>query len=144
MKVVQALAGYVLAVIVMVVVGAGAHAVFNQGDLAALGADYSIGERLGWIAHDIVGMAPLYGAIMGAGLLIAFLVAGLVARWMRTLRQVVFIVAGAVAVAVTLTIMRSVFEITPIASTRDLDGFIAQAIAGAIAGLTFIMVKRTA
>lgn len=144
MKVVQALAGYILAVIVMVILGAGAHAYFNQGDLAALGADYTIGERISWIVHDIVAMAPLFGAIMGAGLLIAFLVAGIVSRWMLALRPVVFIVAGAAAVAVALIVMGTVFEITPIASTRDMDGFIAQAIAGALAGLTFVLVKRSA
>jgi len=136
--------GYILAVIVVLVIGAGAHAVFNQGDLAAIGGDFTIGDRLSWIAHDIVGMAPLYGAIMGVALLIGFIVAGIVAGFMQPLRSVVYIVAGAVAVGVALTVMGQLFEITPIASTRGMDGFIGQAVAGALAGLTYAMIKRPA
>lgn len=142
MKMVQAIAGYVLAVIVMIVVGGAMHAWFNQADLATLGAEFTLSERISWAFHDIIGMAPLYGPIMGAGLLVAFLVAGLIARRMPALRTVVFVVAGAVAVAVALVVMRAVFEITPIASAREMDGFIGQVIAGALAGLTFTLVKR--
>jgi len=136
--------GYILAVVVVLIVGAGAHAFFNQGDLAALGADFTIGQRVEWIIHDIIGMAPLYGAIMGTALLIAFLVAGLVSRFASGLRSIVFAVAGAIAVGVALTAMTQVFGITAIASAREMDGFIGQAIAGALAGLTYVMIKRPA
>ena len=136
--------GYILAVVVVLIVGAGAHAFFNQGDLAALGGEFSIGQRIEWIVHDIAGMAPLYGAIMGGALLVAFLVAGLVSRFMSGLRSIVFVVAGGVAVAVALTAMTQVFGITAIASAREMDGFIGQIIAGALAGLTYVMVKRPA
>ncbi|MEQ8746028.1 hypothetical protein [Pyruvatibacter sp.] len=135
--------GYLLAVIVMLVLGAGAHAVFNQGDLAALGAEFSIGERLSWIAHDIAGMAPLYGAIMGGALLIGFIVAGIVAGFITPLRTIIYMVAGAVAVGVALTAMSQLFEITPITSTRDIDGMIGQLVAGALAGLAYVSVKRS-
>lgn len=136
--------GFILAVIVVLVIGASAHAVFNQGDLAALGAEFTVGQRIEWIIHDIAGMAPLYGAIMAGGLLVGFIVAGIVAGFMPGLRSVVYIVAGAVAVGTTLIIMGQVFEITPIASAREMDGFIGQAIAGAFAGLVYATVKRPA
>jgi len=136
--------GYILAVVVVLIVGAGAHAFFNQGDLVALGADFTFGERVDWIIHDIIGMAPLYGAIMGGALLVAFLAAGFVSRFATSLRTIVFVVAGGVAVAVALTAMAQVFEIMPIASAREMDGFIGQAIAGALAGLTYVLIKRPA
>ena len=136
--------GYILAVVVVLIIGAGAHAVFNQGDLAALGGDFTFGQRVEWIIHDIIGMAPLYGAIMGAALLVAFLAAGFVSRFAAGLRTIVFVVAGGVAVAVALIAMAQVFEIMPIASAREMDGFIGQAIAGALAGLTYVLIKRPA
>jgi len=144
MKVVSAVLGYVLAVLVVLVIGAAAHAIVNQGDLAALGAEFPVADRAGWIAHDIVGMAPLYAPIMGAGLLVAFLAAGFVSRLAEPLRPIVFMVAGAVAVVAAILIMGMVFGITPIASTRDPMGLGAQALAGALAGLSFVLVKRTA
>jgi len=143
-KAMRTVFGFILAVVVVVVVGAGAHAYFNQGALEALGATFTPAMRVGWIFHDITGMAPLYGAIMGVGLLIAFIVAGIVSSWMPSLRSIVYVVAGAVAVACAITVMGQVFGTTPIASTRSMDGFIGQAVAGALAGLAYVLVKRPA
>ncbi len=144
MTIIQTVLGFIAAVITVVILGAASHAIINQGDLAAIGAQFTAMERIQWIGHDIVGMGPLYGAIMGVGLFIGFIVAGFVAR--IGLRPIVYIVAGAVAVVVSLIVVGMAFPggVTPIASTRELDGLIGQAIAGALAGLAYVLVKPKA
>ncbi len=142
----RAVLGFVLAVIVLAVLGSISHAVMNQGDLAAIGAEFPIGDRISWAMHDIVGMGPIFGAIMSVGLLIAFIVAGIVSGFVTPLRTIVYVVAGAAAVIGTLMVLPFVFPggVTAISSTRELDGTIGLAIAGALAGLTYVMVKRPA
>jgi len=138
--------GFIAAVIIIGVLGAASNAIMNQGDMAAIGGTFTTGERISWIVHDITAFGPMLGIIMGVGLLIAFIVAGFVANLAPGLRIIVYLVAGAVAVPVTLYALGIVFPggITPVASTRFMDGTIGLMIAGAIAGLTYAMIKRPA
>ena len=81
---VRRIAGFAVALVVMVLLGSIAHSLFVQEawtQSAGAAAAISTGERLSWILHDLVGLQPLYGALTGAALLIAFLAAGLVSRF---------------------------------------------------------------
>jgi len=126
MWVLRVVLAFVLAVVVATVLGAVAHTQFVLARLSGLGVDISFGERLSTTLHDIVGMAPLFGAI-----------AALVYRLAGVQRTLIYTVAGAVSLGVTLLVMNSVFEITAIAGARSALGFLAQMAAGAIGGLTF-------
>ena len=109
---VRRIVAFVVALLVMIVAGSASHSLFVQNAWSdsvgmAEGAPGALqtGERISWIAHDLIGLEPLYGALTGVALLIAFLAAGLMARY-TGLRPIVFAVAGAVAIFVLFTVMR--------------------------------------
>ncbi|MDP1627735.1 hypothetical protein [Parvibaculum sp.] len=133
---------FVLAVVVTTVLGSIAHTQFVLAGLADVGADVSLSDRLSMTAHDIVGMGPLYGAIIGLGFVVAMLAGALVFRLAGTQRTLIYVVAGAAAVAVALTTMGIVYDITPIAGARSTLGFVTQMVAGALGGFAFARVSR--
>jgi hypothetical protein len=137
MWVLRVVLAFVLAVIVATVLGAVAHTQFVLARLSGLGVDISFGERLSTTLHDIAGMAPLFGSIVGSGFIVAMSVGALGYRLAGIQRTLIYTVAGAVSLAVTLLVMNAVFEITAIAGARSMLGFFAQMAAGAIGGLTF-------
>lgn len=137
MWVVRVVLAFLLAMVVATVLGAVAHTQFVLARLSGLGVDISFGERLSTTLHDIAGMAPLFGAIVGAGFIVAMSSAALAFRLAGTQRTLIYAVAGAVSLGVTLTVMNAVFEITAIAGARSTLGFLAQMAAGAVGGLTF-------
>lgn len=142
MRIVKIVLGFVLAVIVATVLGAIAHTQFVLAELTGLGIEIPVSDRLSTTIHDIAGMGPMFGLIVAIGFIVAMLAAGLVYRFAGTQRYLVYGVAGAVALAVALTAMGMVYEITPIAGARTAMGFVAQMIAGALGGLTFARVTR--
>jgi hypothetical protein len=142
MRIVKIVPGFVLAVIVATVLGSIAHTQFVLAGLTELGIEIPVSDRLSTTMHDIAGMGPMFGLIVAIGFLVAMAAAALVYRYARTQRYLVYGVAGAVALAVALTAMGTVYEITPIAGARTALGFIAQMIAGALGGLAFARVTR--
>lgn len=145
---VRRIVAFVVALLVMVVAGSASHSLFVQNawsDSVAMAEGtpgaLPTGERLSWIAHDLVGLEPLYGALTGVALLIAFLVAGLVARY-TGLRTIVFAVAGAVAIFVLFTVMKMQLGTVGVFGARGLHGLGAQMAIGLIAGLLFAFLSR--
>lgn len=142
------LLAFVVALIVMVVLGSIAHSLFIQAAWAeAAGmaegapATLAMGERIEWITHDLVGLQPLFGALSAIALTIAFLAAGLMARF-TGLRTIVFAVAGAVAIFALFTILKLVLGTVGVFGARGMFGLGAQMMAGLIAGLVFATMTR--
>lgn len=115
---------------------------FNLARLIDLGVSIPFSDRLAVTAHDLINMGPLYGSLIGAALVIAFPVAGLLARWFSSRRTFLYVLAGAVAIAVMLVVMRQAFGISLIAATRTTGGFVSQVIAGAVGGWLFAYLTR--
>jgi hypothetical protein len=146
---IRRIAAFVAAVVTMVVLGSLAHSWFVQQawiEAAAISgsvpdAQLTVTDRLSWMAHDVVGLQPLYGALTAIALLIAFLASGLVARF-TGLRTIVFAVAGAVAIFVMFTVMKSQLGTVGVFGARGTMGLGAQVIAGLVAGLVFAMASR--
>jgi len=139
---VRRLAAYVSAVLITAVLGSIAHSLFiQQAWLHASGADAQIptGDRISWITHDLIGLEPLYGGLIAAALLVAFLVSGLVARF-TGLRPIVFGVAGAVAMFTMFTIMRVELGTVGVFGARGPMGLAAQMAVGLVAGLVFAII----
>lgn len=143
---VRRLVGFVVAALVMIVLGSIAHSVMVQSAWAdavamtegAPGA-LTIGDRVNWIVSDIVGMetnVPPYGALTTIALLIAFLAAGLLARF-TGLRPIVFAVAGAVAIFVLFFLLKWQLGTVGVFGARGMLGVSLQMAAGLIAGLVF-------
>jgi hypothetical protein len=148
MPLLRRLGAFVAALVVMALLGSIAHSLFVQDAwsssvAAAEGApgELSMDHRLAWIAHDLVGLQPLYGILTGIALLIAFLAAGLFARF-TGLRPIVFTVAGAVAIFVLFWAVKANLGTVGVFGARGTYGLAAQIVAGAIAGLSFALLTR--
>jgi hypothetical protein len=150
------LLSFVVAALVMVVLGSIAHSLMVQqawaeaaGMASGSGpAALSFGERMSWIASDLIGMetrmapnAPPYGALTTIALLVAFLVAGLVARF-AGLRPIVFAVAGAVAIFVLFMALKSAVGTVGVFGARGTMGLALQMTAGLVAGAVFALLTR--
>ncbi len=145
---VRLLVAFVVALVVMVVLGTAAHSLMVQAawaDAAARAGGAAValplGDRVSWFVHDLFGMAPLFGALSGVALLVAFLVGTLMARF-TGLRFVVLAVAGAVAIFVLFTVMKMTLGTVGVFGARGTLGLGLQMAAGLISGLVFAMLSR--
>ncbi len=134
---------FVLATALMVVAGSASHSYFVQrawSSAAAMangGAAVSIpfGDRIAWAAHDLIGMIVGYSALTSIALLVAFLLAGALARFGGA-RTLVFGIAGAAAILALFTILRMVLGTVEIFGARG-AGLGGQMLMGFLAGLLF-------
>jgi hypothetical protein len=135
---------FVVAVAVMVVFGSAAHSFFVQhawsgaaGNADGLGpAAIPLADRIAWAAHDLVGMIVPYAGLTSVGLLVAFLIAGLIARFTGQ-RVFVFGLAGAAALYTMFTVLRMELGTVGIFGARGAGGLAAQMLVGLIAGVLF-------
>jgi hypothetical protein len=146
--IVRRLIAFVVAVVVMIVLGSLAHSLMVQqawadAVLAGEGSPgtLSFGERVSWILHDLTGMLPLFGSLTTIALLIAFLAGGLVARF-TGLRPIVYAVAGAVAIFVLFTALKTALGTVGVFGARGTLGLGLQVVAGMVAGVVFAMLSR--
>ena len=114
---------------------------FNLAEIAALGLNVPFADRLATTVQDLVSGLPLIAIIFGFGFLIAMPVASMVSRWIKILPHVAHALGGFTGVAVTLFTLKALVAITPIGAARDIDGFIALCLSGAIAGYVYSALK---
>lgn len=134
------LGAFLVALLSLIILGSFFHTQFVLSALP-VPTPVSLSDNIATSLSDIIGMAPLYGTIMGAGLLVAFLIAIFVTKLAPSLRWLVYAVAGFVAVIATLMIMRATFGLMPIAGARTVAGLLMQGVAGAVAGYVFTRIS---
>ncbi len=135
---------FVVAAIAMVLLGSAAHSYFvQQAWSRAAGqsngtapASVPFADRISWAAHDLFGMIVPYCALTSIALLVAFLIAGALAR-LTGYRVIVFGLAGALALFALFTVMRSVLGTVGVFGARGPVGLAAQMAVGAVAGVLF-------
>ncbi|MEO9054593.1 MAG: hypothetical protein ABI356_06700 [Steroidobacteraceae bacterium] len=135
---------FVVAAIAMIVLGSAASSVLVQHAWSgaagrALGtapAAIPFADRISWAVHDLFGMVVPYSAVTSIALLVAFLIAGALARLIG-FRAIVFGFAGAMALFALFTILRSALGTVGIFGARGPAGLAAQMLVGAVAGLLF-------
>ncbi len=111
--------------------------------LEGVGADISVGERLSMTAYDVMRLGSLYGIFIALALIIAFLAGGLVFRFAKFGRPIIYVVAGAIAMLVMLFSMREVFFGVPlIGGARSGFGIAMQMLAGGVGGYVFARVSQ--
>ncbi len=111
--------------------------------LEEIGAEIGLMERLSMSFYDLRYLGSLYIIFVGIALAIAFLIGGLVYRFAKFGRPLVYIVAGATALLVMLFGMKQVFfDIHMIAGARDGFGIGLQMLAGAVGGFVFSWMSR--
>jgi hypothetical protein len=142
------LIAFVAALVVMVVLGTAAHSLMvqqawsaaaemGQGAAPALG----FGERVQWFLHDLVGMAPLFGALSAVALFVAFLAGTFLSR-VTGMRAIVLVVAGGVAIFVLFTALKMVLGTVGVFGARGTMGLSLQIAAGLISGAVFAALSR--
>lgn len=119
------------------------HTQFVLARLLGVGARISPGDWVGAIGADLAGFFPAYPAVLGIALAAGFVIAAVLLRWLKPLAPVAYPLAGFLAVAATLSLMKLQMDITPIAGARGLLGFVAQCAAGALAGWVFARLTRS-
>ena len=107
-----------------------------------MGLPVSLSMRIQTTLQDILGMAPLFSAIFGLGLLISLIVGHVIARYLPRLKTPVFVTSTFTAIVVTLLAMEVSFGITAIAATRDSQGFIALCLVGGLSGYLYAKIQK--
>lgn len=125
--------GLTAAALVTYVIGT---ALNSQSVIAMHDISVSVGDRLNMTLFDISNMVA-YLAIITIALLIGFLIATLLKRFLPNLARVAYPIAGAAAMAVVLGAMYMVFQTIPVSGARSTMGFLSQVLAGGIGGLVF-------
>ena len=134
----RVLGGFLAATLVLTALATVFQSAFVLLMLADVGAQFSADQAASMMVADLAGLGPLYGVIIAIGLVVAFLAAALVHRITPLPRALVFAGAGAVAIGIMLFAMEQVFfGVQLIAGARTGLGFIAQMVAGLIAGFAF-------
>lgn len=111
--------------------------------LGKLGADVNFGERLSMTAYDVSHLGSLYGIFIAIALAVAFLTSGLVFRFAKFGRPLIYSSAGGTAIIIMLFLMkRAFFDVHIIAGARDSLGIALQIFAGAIGGWVFARLTR--
>ena len=131
---VAVLGGYVFAVL--------AYSQLNLSNLTDMGVAVGFSDRFGTFAHDVLSMTSMYLPIMTVALLVAFLLAALVLRWVPHLRVLGYVLAGTVGMLAVILFFKVAIGTNPIAVTRTLVGLISQGLAGAVAGLVYVRVTQ--
>ena len=138
----RTIGGFLAAVLMTLAIASFARTHFIIQGLRAVGAEVSPSAAMATVRGDFVGLAPALGAVIMVALLLGFLVAGLARRWVTLPRPVAFALAGGAALGAALGLMRLAYEMTPLASARSWEGFLALCAAGALGGLVFAYASR--
>jgi hypothetical protein len=132
------LLAWLSAVVVTSVLGSIIQTQFNLSRIADLDGPISVVDRLQVTGFDLISFAPTFAIIVALALLIAFLVAGMLARWVGNARNSLFMLAGFVAIAAALAIMSAMLPVTAIGATRSLPGFLALSLTGVVGGWLYV------
>jgi hypothetical protein len=145
------LGAYSAAALVGYTIASVAITTHNLARLAALGIDIGFADAWNTIVFDFKAMSPTfgtitkYGSVVCVGLLIAFAVAHalrlvLTRRWRADRSDLaLFALAGTASMAVGIAIIDAQYDVSMISGTGGVSGYIAQLLAGAIAGATFAL-----
>ena len=140
---------FFVAAVAMVLLGSASHSYFVQ-QAWSIAAGHASGaapaaipfaDRISWAAHDVVGMLLPYGSVTSITLIVAFLIAGALTRF-TGFRMLIFGVAGALALFLLFTILKSVLGTVGIFGARGPVGLAAQMAVGAVAGALFARLTR--
>ena len=128
---------FLVAVVFAFVIASLFHSQFVMAELAKVGVEISLNDRLSMSIDDLLGLYPTYGIVIAVSHFISFIVAGLLIKRFKLSPNIVYFLAGGVGVTVALLAMHPILEITLLAGARSTFGFLCQSLAGAIGGLVF-------
>ena len=139
---VRATGAFLVAVLAVYVLAAGAATQSVLASLVEMGVQVSFADRIGATLHDQLGMVEIYLPLLAIAFAIALPIAALVCRWLPDWRRFGSVLAGFVAVIVLHLLMREVLGLTAIAATRSLIGLLVQGMAGAAGGYVYWLIRH--
>ncbi|MDD9998512.1 MAG: hypothetical protein OXQ89_12295 [Rhodospirillaceae bacterium] len=128
--------GFVVAVLAATVFASIISTQFVIAGLQETGVEVPFGNRVSMTVTDLA-LLRIYLIMGGTAMLVAFVVAGACARWLRGSRQVWFAVAGFAALTCVLMLVESLLGAMLIAGARTVPGLLLQGVAGAFGGWVF-------
>jgi len=141
--IIKRIGSWLAAVLTTVIVGVFLQTQNVLARLGNIGADIGFAERISMTLYDLRYLGSLYVIFVSMALAAAFLVGGLVFRFTKFGRPLIYTVAGATALLVMLFGMKQAFfDIHMIAGARDALGIAMQMLAGAVGGFVFARVSR--
>ena len=101
-------------------------------------------ERVSTFIYDVHHFGSLYGIFIFVAFLIAFLAGGILRRFVKFGRPIVYMTAGAMAMLIMLVSMKQVFfGVAIVAGARDAFGLGLQMLAGAVGGYVFAYLSQS-
>jgi hypothetical protein len=137
MKISKAIFAYLVAVVTTTVLGSVAATQFVLAELRAMQVDVPFGVRIETTVHDVIGMSPTFAPIVAGALLVAFLVAALLTRFVPLSDRRWYLIGGFVGIIAALLLVKAVLGGTPIAGARGTLGLLSQGMAGLFGGWVF-------
>ncbi|MGY6554972.1 MAG: hypothetical protein ACXIUM_10675 [Wenzhouxiangella sp.] len=136
----KTLFGWSAAVVTTAVVGSVVQSQINLAAISALSQSISMSERLGTSLFDIRSFSPVLGALVALAFVLAWPVAGLVAKSRPERRRWLFPLAGFIAVLTALLLMNALLPVAVIAAARTAVGVLALSLCGALGGWVYLKV----
>lgn len=128
---------WLISVAVCFVLASVAHSQFVLAGLVGIGIEISVTDRVAMTLADMRGLMIGYGSVLGITLALGFGLVAAWSKWLMPLPGFCYPLAGLIAIATALTAMQPLLEVTLIAGARGASGFIAQCLAGLVAGWVF-------
>jgi hypothetical protein len=132
------LGAWLLAVAVAYLLASASATQYVIAHLAGMGIGVPLGERAAMTLQDVRGMAGMFLPMVAFALLVAFMTAALLCRWLSHWRLPLYLLAGAVGLVAIHLLLHLAFGVTPIAIARSTGGLLLQALAGAVGGFTYL------
>lgn len=134
-------AAFIAAVVLSSVLASIFSTQFVIAGLQSVGADVSLATRLSMTIKDF-GILQTLGLAFAASLLVAFIVAGLIIRFIGGNRTFWYAFAGFSAITCLLILISWQLQLMPIAGARSNFGLLFQALAGGSGGWLFSKLTR--
>lgn len=110
--------------------------------LADMGVAVPVADRINVTLRDLAGMASMFLPMVAFALLMAFMTAALLCRWLSRWRLLIYLVAGATALIGIHLMLQLAFGLSPVAAARTAGGLMLQGAAGAVGGLCYLALIR--
>ncbi len=137
---IRILSGWLAAVVAAAVAGSLVQSSFTLAALGRIHEPVGLRDRLVVYTHDLLHFAPLWAAVMGLALLIAFVAAGWLGQRNRRWRPALFPLAGLVATLTALLVMEAMLPVTLIAAARSLLGIALMCLGGVLGGAVYLSI----
>lgn len=111
-------------------------------ELDRMGVAVPLGERAAMTGRDILGLAGTFLPMVAFALLVAFMAAALLCRWLERWQVVLYALAGAAGLITIHLALNLALGLTPVAIARTHGGLLLQGLAGAVGGLCYILLIR--